>query len=118
MLGGLFGGADAATRDPAREEEVAACGVAHTILRFGKLVDRPGGSTYLEFSQAEGAAPGAISREDAALVCARALAFPPKTGQGVAFTVGAAGPGKPPSKDEWAQMFGQLKGSGATVASS
>jgi hypothetical protein len=109
MLGGLFGGVDAALRDPSREVEVRACPVAHTIVRCGRLVDVPGGRSYLEFLQAAQAAPGPIAREDAALVLARALAFPPAEGESVVFAAGGAGPGAPPRGGDWAEMFGQLR---------
>lgn len=88
-----------------------ASGIAHTIVRFGKLLEQPGGREYVEFSQAEGIVPEPLSTEDAALVTVRALAFPPLHGSGVAFTVGSAGPGLPPVQEEWAEMFGQLKSS-------
>jgi hypothetical protein len=109
MFGSFFGGSSAILREPGREEEVIASGIAHTIVRFGKLLDQPGGTTYIEFTQVEGMVPGPLSTEDAALVAARAIAFPPSQGEGTAFTVGSTGPGLPPAQEQWAEMFGQLK---------
>lgn len=86
------------------------CGLTHTILECGPILDAMGGNTYIEFTQGSGAAPpGAIAREDAALVAVRALAFPPPAGQGVTFTVGSAGKGLPPQGDDWAVMFERLQ---------
>jgi hypothetical protein len=113
-LAGLFGGgADAALHDPQREGAVRASALPHTIVRFSRLQDVVGGSSYIEFSQAESAAPGPMSREDAALVLARALAFP--RAQGVVFSAGSAGAGFPPEQAEWGQMFGRLAASSEAV---
>ena len=109
LLSGLFGGAEAALRDRSREAELAGSAVAHTIVRCGSIVDAVGGQAYLEFLQSEAAAPGAIAREDAALVLARALAFPPPPGASVTFAAGGAGRGAPPRKGDWADMFGALR---------
>jgi hypothetical protein len=77
-----------------------------------------GGSTYIEFSQPgstssggedDGGAAGDIAREDAALVAVRALLFPPGPGKGLEFNAGGAGPGSPPEKEQWAEMFGRLE---------
>ena len=116
LLGGLFGGADAALRGAGREAALRAAGLPHTIVRFSQIQDCAGGASYIEFSQADDAAPGPIAREDAALVLARALAFPPARAQGVAFAAGSAGPGVPPSKEEWGDMFGRLNATVSAVA--
>lgn len=108
-FGGLFGGPDAAMRDPARLEEVRAAPVPHTVIQFGRILDRLGGNTYIEFGQAEGAVPGPIAREDAALVAVRALAFPPPEGSALVFQAGGAGAGAPPERDEWKEMFANLQ---------
>lgn len=101
-------GSGFATAD-GRPHALQACGLAHTILECGPILDRMGGNAYIEFTQAAGAAPGAIAREDAALVAVRAVSFPPAAGAGVTFTVGSAGTGVPPQGDEWSQMFGRLE---------
>lgn len=115
-LGGLFSGADADLRQPGREAEVQSCGVPYTIARFSRLTDSIGGMSYIEFKQgADGsdgdAAPGNLSREDAALVAVRALQFPPRGGEGIVVTVGGAGSGVPPQGEDWTDMFGRLKSS-------
>ena len=109
LLGGLFKGKDSAMEDPSRETEVAASGLSHTILRFGRILDRLGGNTYIEMSQGNELAPGAIAREDAALVAVRCLSFVPPAGQGVVCSVGGAGPGTPPSGEDWSELFNRLQ---------
>lgn len=55
--------------------------------------------------------PGQQHTEDAALVTVCAIALPLLKGAGIAFSVGFAGLGVPPMREEWAEMFGQLKAS-------
>ena len=86
-----------------------ASGLSHTILRFGPILDRLGGNTYLEIRQGSELSPGAIAREDAALVAVRALNFAPAPGQGLVCQVGSAGKGVPPSGNDWADMFTRLE---------
>ncbi|KAH7330925.1 hypothetical protein KP509_20G008300 [Ceratopteris richardii] len=66
-------------RRQAEEDESAiiALGIPCTIIRCASLRDEPGGQKGFEFKKGC-ARKGAISREDAALVCVEALSFPPK----------------------------------------
>ena len=125
-LAGLFG-ADGALRSPQRLQAATQSGLRHTVLRFQSLKDGMGGQSYLEFNQDAGDTSGAessgngavdrssaVSREDAALVLVRALAFPPAEGSGLVFSARALpGRGTPPSQDDWAAMFGRLQQSQA-----
>lgn len=51
FLGKLLGGELATLADPAREEALEATGVPLTVVRVGKIMEAPGGTTQLSCSQ-------------------------------------------------------------------
>jgi hypothetical protein len=115
-LSGLFGGEDAALKDAAREAAVAQSGLAYTIIRAGKILNVPGGSSKLRLSpcsSSSSSSPQGISREDLALVIAQALQNPPQQGQGLMLLAEGAGPGAAPA--DWEQVFQGLVQQGAAA---
>lgn len=121
-LAAFFGGGgsgDADLRDAAREQQIAASGLPHVILKAGPIRDVPGGSSALSLSA--GGPPGSsgsgssrgggdegISREDLAVVVAR-LALDvqvPEGREASTLVVESAGPGEPP--EDWQAVLQPL----------
>ncbi|GBF97835.1 DNA excision repair protein [Raphidocelis subcapitata] len=104
-LAALFGGGagDAALREPAREQAVAASGLPYIIVKAGPFSEAPGGASALAFSAAAaggggGGGGGGVSREDVACVVARlVLDVPLPAGAAATVVVSSAGPGAPPA---------------------
>lgn len=99
----------------ARESEVMGGPVPYTVVRFQPLLDKLGGNSGIELSQIEGrpasggvSEEGQLTREDAAIVVARALVYPPGPGAGTVFVARAGGGGASPSAEEWEAKFAQL----------
>ncbi|GAB2222223.1 hypothetical protein Drorol1_Dr00013428 [Drosera rotundifolia] len=61
------------------EAILLASGIPYTLIRAGALNNSPGGSQGFNFEEGA-AAKGTLSKEDAAFICAEALAFVPPTG--------------------------------------
>lgn len=99
-------------QDQSREADVMSGPVPYTVVRFEPLLDQIGGKCGIELSQqanSSGEGSGArITREDAAIVVARALASPPGPGEGALFVAGAVAGGVAPSVEEWEAKFAQL----------
>ncbi|MCO5602006.1 hypothetical protein L7F22_056133 [Adiantum nelumboides] len=105
-VGGLVGLLNSKARRQAEEDEAALrkLGIPCTIVRSATLRDEPGGLKGFKFKQGctQG---GSISREDAALICVKALEFPPK--ETLIFEV-ASGDDQ---VDDWGALFNSLNGS-------
>lgn len=103
----LFGvGAEMALLENAKREElVKRSGMAYTIIRIEKLVDTEGGVSELQFQAGQDGSGGVISREDAALVLAKAAERDAVSLGSVVLTV-AAGSGQPP--EDWQRLFKEL----------
>ncbi|DBA71979.1 TPA: hypothetical protein ACH3X2_010724 [Trebouxia sp. C0005] len=102
-FGALFGTEQALLKDPKRELAVQQSGIPFTIVRAGKIQNRPGSNMQLSISQ-DDQISGEISREDVARVLAGALQAPPE--HGLVFQVTASGPGRPP--EDWVSTLSQL----------
>ncbi|KAI5057377.1 hypothetical protein GOP47_0027392 [Adiantum capillus-veneris] len=104
--GGLAGLLNMKARRQAEEEEAAIrnLGIPCTIVRSATLRDEPGGLKGFNFK--EGCTQGgSISREDAALICVKALDFPPK--EAIVFEVASGDD----LVDDWGALFNSLNGS-------
>ena len=114
-LGTLFGTPESSMQGEERESQVMNGPVPYTVVRFQPLLDKLGGGCGIDLSQVDprqGAAGegvgGQLTREDAAIVVARALVNPPGPGAGAVCVAGAAAGGTPPSEEEWETKFAQL----------
>jgi hypothetical protein len=98
-----FGGGElAALRDEAREAAVRASGLPYTIVRVAELSDAPGGGGAPALRA--GGAGGAVAREDAAEVVARAALRDAARGS----LVCAVGPPGEGGDVDWAAAFDSL----------
>jgi hypothetical protein len=108
LFGGGGGAGDGELRDAAREQQLAASGLPHVVVKAGAIRDVPGGASALSLSGggggggggAGGGKGGSVSREDLAGVLAR-LALDvqlPEAGSSTV-VVTASGPGQPP--EDW-----------------
>lgn len=77
--GGLAALFNTSARQQAEEDEAALrdLGIPCTIIRSAALQDEPGGQKGFIFNEGS-AGKGTISREDAAMICVKALDVPPK----------------------------------------
>lgn len=107
-LAGLFGGAEQATlSDAAREQQLRASGLPHTIVQVPSLKGVPGGTSSLALT-ANGKQPqGQVSREDAAKALAEAAERDVEAGS-LVLQISSAGAGAPP--DDWQAAFADLLG--------
>lgn len=98
--GGLSGVFNAKARQQAEDDEAAikGLGIPCTIIRSAKLLDEPGGQKGFKFKQGS-AEKGVISREDVAMICVKALEYPPK--QAITFEVA----GGDDVVDDWGAVF-------------
>lgn len=103
--GGLAGLFNAMARRQAEEDEAAikSLGIPCTIIRSAALRDEPGGQKGFRFKQGS-AEKGVISREDAAMICVKALEFPPK--HAITFEVASGDD----LVDDWGAIFDLLNG--------
>ena len=107
-LGSVFGNPESSMQDESREEEVMGGPVPYTVVRFEPLLDQMGGQCGIELYQGEGApAGGKLTREDAAIVIARAAENPPGPSAGAVFDATASAAAAPSSED-WEAKFAQL----------
>lgn len=104
-VGGLAALLNANARQQAEKDEAAIrnLGIPCTIVRSAALRDEPGGQKGFIFEE-ESVRKGVISREDAAMICVKALEFPPK--QALLFEV-ANGEN---SIEDWSALFESLNG--------
>lgn len=118
-LAALFGGGgDAVLKDAAREQQLAASGLPHVVVKTGAIRDVPGGASALVLSAAPdaggaaGSAAGGggvlgVSREDLACALARLALDVELPGEASGtVVVAAAGPGQPPA--DWAAALRPL----------
>lgn len=91
--------------DAAREQQLRASGLPHTIVQVGALAGVPGGESRLALT-AGGAPPqGEVSREDAAKALAEAAERDPAAGS-LVLQLASAGAGEPP--EDWQAVLQQL----------
>lgn len=96
-------------QDESRESEVISGPVPYTVVRFEPLLDQQGGQCGIELLQGEGSPAGAkLTREDAAIVIAKAVECPPGPSSGAVFVATASAAGAAPSSEEWETKFAQL----------
>jgi hypothetical protein len=106
-----FGGGElAALRDEAREAAVRAAGLPYTIVRVAELSDAPGGGGAPALRA--GGAGGAVAREDAAEVVARAALRDAARGS----LVCAVGPPGEGGDVDWPAAFDSLVAAAVAVA--
>jgi hypothetical protein len=119
-LDSLFGNPESSMQDSSRETEVMTGRVPYTVVRFERLLDQMGGNCGIELSQdsesSRRSAVERLSREDAAVVIAKALTHPPGPGKGRVFIAGATADGVAPSNEEWEFKFVHLDKSALSTA--
>jgi len=101
-LAALFGGGgdDPSLREEVREQQLAASGLPHVIVKAGPIQNVPGGSTQLTFKSSGGGKGGGqgLSREDLARVLAGlVLDVSLPAAAAATVVVESAGPGAPPA---------------------